>query len=632
MVQRIDDAQSSLRATPERPPIRPCRDATIAALVVCLAFGITVFFVWRSALERQGQHVLAETARAIELAAGLIDADAHDALTLTAEPQSSSLTDLAQRVAWVKRTQSLIESLYTLGLKDGVLVPVLDGEQATHVGARTFPPAAMAALTSGRTTRSLEYATAIGPVVSLYAPIHSKSGAVRGLVGADVKVSALTRVSGAADQVLLYGSLFTGACAFFLALVVYQLRKSIREAVLANEARLAAVEERSSTLVQAQKQSDSVLASMSHEIRTPLTAILGFTELLLEPNNDFGVLRNHALTIRRNSQHLLGVLNDALDISKIDAGMMRVHDRAFDPARLVRDVVDLYQPRANDKSIGLELVEAGAIPPWVVGDELRLRQIVLNLLSNALKFTEEGSVVVTLRYDEQLARLSCSVRDSGIGISPENLVRIFEPYQQSINEDVRSFGGTGLGLTISKRLANLLGGDLTVESTPGEGANFTVFIPAPITTAAESDDLQAYPPQVWLPRPSWRVLVVEDTLEHQKLFYAALRRAGHSVDVCETGERAVNLVREAEYLREPYTVIVLDVHLPGMCGGATARALREHGFRGPILAISADATEETRTVCIESGCNELVTKPVDRRTLLSALVRLVHEAAAAGAA
>jgi two-component system CheB/CheR fusion protein len=299
----------------------------------------------------------------------------------------------------------------------------------------------------------------------------------------------------------------------------------------------------------------------------------------------------------------------------------------------MREVSDLFEPRAKEKFITLRCIEEGQIPGCVDADEVRVRQILLNLLSNGLKFTEHGTVTAIVSYDSAHSILEYCVTDTGIGIAADHFEHIFKPYQQALNDDVRRFGGTGLGLAISKRLAALLKGSLTVQSRPGEGSTFTLRLPAPVVAAGAREEREiASPSDTWKPRPSWRVLVVEDTLDHQKLIFAALRRAGHTVEVCETGERALKLVRETEYLREPYTVLVLDAHLPGMSGSATARALREYGFRGPILALTADEADEAREACLLAGCDEVLLKPADSERLLSALSRLVHGSKSVGVA
>lgn len=616
-----------------RWPIQPRRDAFLAALTVFIAFTATVVLIWRASIAHQADRVLADIARIADVTAGLVTIEAHAALTPDAGSDPELLSQETRRLAYLKGTQSRLEGLYTLSRRGGEWVVVLDAQHRSQFGSRVFPEAALEAFTTGQPRQSGEFDSEIGRLFSVFAPITTAKGEVVGVVGADVLAARVRNRGGPSDQVFLFGMLFTLACMIGMGALVYRLRSTMRDVMMAQEARMVALERSAETLSLAQEQSGSMLASMSHEVRTPLTAILGFTELLLEPNDDVGVLRGHAQTIRRNSQHLLGVLNDALDMSKIDAGMMRVHARPFDPRRLMHEVIALFGPRAQEKHIALAYVTEGDLPEFVDADEFRVRQILLNLLSNALKFTEQGGVTATVRYEAATHTLEYSVTDTGIGIAPERIEHIFRPFQQAVNEDVRRFGGTGLGLAISKRLALLLQGELVVTSRPGAGSTFTMRLPAPTVTQAVRDDREITAPgETWRPRPSWRVLVVEDTLEHQKILYALLRRAGHSVEVCETGERALKLVLESEYLREPYTIVVVDAHLPGMSGSATARALREHGFQSPILVLTADETDDIRAECSLAGCNEVLAKPIDNERLLNALSRLVHGSKSLGVA
>jgi signal transduction histidine kinase/CheY-like chemotaxis protein len=422
--------------------------------------------------------------------------------------------------------------------------------------------------------------------------------------------------------------------AVFAAAVIYRLRTAVRDAMTVHESRLSALEVSIARDARAKDHSSSVLATMSHELRTPLTAILGFTDLLLDPGYDVTVLRSHAQTIRRNGQHLLNVLNDVLDISKIEAGTLRTENMPFDPLQVANDVIDLLEPRAREKRIELSFWAGAddgqtAIPPQVDGDAFRLRQILINLVGNAVKFTEEGSVTLSVRYDHARRELSYEVADTGVGIEPDQMSSLFEPFHQADASVSRRSQGAGLGLAISKRLALHLGGDLRVQSDPARGSTFTLRVPAAPSAESVAATHAGQTPaafETWIPRPSWRILLVEDTLEHQKLFYACLRRAGHSVDVCDNGERAVHKVRESEYLREPYTIVLLDVYLPGQDGFATATEMRAHGYLGPILAITADTSAETREQCLAAGCDEIYAKPLERGTLLTALTRLVRGA------
>ncbi len=415
---------------------------------------------------------------------------------------------------------------------------------------------------------------------------------------------------------------------------IYRLRRAVRDAVAGHEKRLAALEVNMTRAAEVRDRAGSMLATVSHELRTPLTAILGFTDLLLDPTDDVTMLRSHAQTIRRNGQHLMNVLNDVLDISKIEAGTMHVECAPFDPLQVAHDVVALLEPRAIEKGIDLELrVERGTVPGYLDGDALRVRQVLLNLVANAVKFTEDGEVTLAVRYDREQRALVLEVNDTGTGIAPEQMSSLFEPFNQANASSSRRSQGAGLGLAISKRLALHMGGDIQVQSRPSHGSTFTLRIPCEPSSQRELAALPAARAafEAWTPRPSWKMLLVEDTLEHQKLFYGCLRHAGHSVDVCDNGERAVIKVRESRYLSEPYTAVLLDLYLPGQDGLATAREMREHGYKGPILAITADTSAETRERCLAAGCDDVYAKPLERAALLTALTRLVRGASVGAA-
>lgn len=614
--------------------IQPAREAWLSALVVFIAFTVSVAWIWRVSIADQSERVIDDVARIAAATTGLVDPDVYTALLPGAGSDQELHSAETRRLANMQGSQSPLAGLYALSPHGAGWRIVLDAQHRTRFGDRVVPAAAREAFTTRQTRRSEEYASELGRIVSVFSPIVNADGDVIGVVGADILAEDVRSAGGQADRVLLYGMVLTLTFAIGMGALVYRMRSTLRDVMGAQDSRMVALERNAEALSRAQEHSGSVLASMSHEVRTPLTAILGFTELLLEPNENVAVIRGHAQTIRRNGHHLLDVLNDALDISKIDAGMMRVHPRPFDPRRLLREVTDLFEPRAKEKLVTLRCIDTGSIPECVDSDEFRVRQILLNLLSNGLKFTEKGSVTVSVGYDTATATLEYRVTDTGVGIAEDQLDQIFKPYRQALNDDVRRFGGTGLGLAISKRLAALLHGELDVQSRLAGGSTFTLKVPAPVAAVASVRATRELvsPHDNWKPRPSWRVLVVEDTLEHQKLLFAILRRAGHSVDVCETGERALKLVRESEYLREPYTILVLDAHLPGMSGSATARAVREHGFRGPILALTADESDETREACLLAGCDEVVLKPVDGEKLLTLLSRLVHGAKTLGVA
>ena len=386
----------------------------------------------------------------------------------------------------------------------------------------------------------------------------------------------------------------------------------------------------------ANRAKSEFLANMSHEIRTPMTAILGFADVLLgdlaEPENVDAV---H--TIKRNGEHLLGIINDILDLSKIEAGKLQIERKPCSPVKIVAEVASLMRVRAAAKNLLLEVDYAGPIPESIRSDPTRLRQILINLVGNAVKFTEAGSVrLVTRLLDEagKPPKLRVDVIDTGIGMTEELVGRIFQPFTQGHTSTTREFSGTGLGLTISKRLAEMLGGEVTVSSSPGRGSTFSVTVETgPLdgvsmlegpAEAALPSDRQPHPssdPQLKL---HCRVLLAEDGLDNQRLISFLLRKAGADVTVAENGriacEKALASLagrgRRCDDPKSAFDVILMDMQMPEMDGYEATRRLREAGYTGPIVALTAHAMTHDRQKCVDAGCDDYLTKPIDRLRLL----------------
>jgi signal transduction histidine kinase/CheY-like chemotaxis protein/HPt (histidine-containing phosphotransfer) domain-containing protein len=382
------------------------------------------------------------------------------------------------------------------------------------------------------------------------------------------------------------------------------------------------------------------LANMSHEIRTPLTAILGFAGLLLDDSLGPAERSAHVQTIRRNGEHLLALVNSILDLSKIEVGKMTVERIPTSPASVVVDVVSLLRVRAAEKKVGLEVTCAGAVPETIATDPTRLKQIVVNLVSNAIKFTEVGEVRVVVRCDTTHpagARLLVDVRDTGIGMDEVQRAKLFQAFTQADASTTRRFGGTGLGLVISKHFAELLGGDITVESTPGRGSTFRLSLPAGpvqelklVEGLAEATRLsQAFgepaaesEARVRQIAASTRVLVAEDGPDNQVLLRTILTRAGAQVTMVGDGKHAVQEALAAASAGRPYDVILMDMQMPELDGyGATAK-LRQARYKGPIVALTANAMTGDRERCVAAGCTDYLTKPVSRDDLVATVARL----------
>ncbi len=373
------------------------------------------------------------------------------------------------------------------------------------------------------------------------------------------------------------------------------------------------------------------LANVSHEIRTPMTAILGFTDLLLDPSSTESDKLNAAQTIRRSGQHLMSLINDILDLSKIEAGKLEVERTRVDVPQLVREVLELLDGRARERNLTLSAEAEGPIPETIESDPVRLRQILVNLVGNAIKFTERGGVRIVVSADRERERITFRVIDTGIGMTPEQLQRVFRPFTQADVSTTRRFGGTGLGLTISRHLARLLGGDLAAHSKPGKGSEFVLTLPTgPLEGVKMIDALphgarEADAPQgVELPKLEGRVLLVEDGLDNQRLFCYLLRKAGAEVDMAEDGKQGVEQALRAEADGNPYDLILMDMQMPVMDGYEATRRLREAGYRRPIVAMTAHAMKGELDRCLEAGCDDYLSKPVRREKLIREVAKWIR--------
>jgi len=403
-----------------------------------------------------------------------------------------------------------------------------------------------------------------------------------------------------------------------------------------HRARAMADEARNAALA-ADRAKSEFLANMSHEIRTPLTAILGFTDELIDESarsGSDGGPDPALLTVKRNSHHLLAVVNDILDLSRIEAGKLSVESVPCSPLRIVADVVSLLRPRALEKQLRLETRLRGAVPETIHSDPTRLHQILVNLAGNAIKFTEHGGITLRLESLDATAssgpRLAIEVADTGIGLSLEDQARVFEAFAQADASLTRLHGGTGLGLTISRALARLLGGDLTVESAPGGGSVFRATVATGplagvrmLDTPPELEPQAAEQTRESEPAPEslrGHVLLAEDGPDNQALISLVLRRAGLEVELASDGQIAYETALAARDRGEPFDLIVMDMQMPLMTGYEATAALRREGFVQPILALTAQAMTGDREKCLAAGCNEYLSKPIDR-TRLVALVR-----------
>ncbi len=429
---------------------------------------------------------------------------------------------------------------------------------------------------------------------------------------------------------------------------IAEANRRLAEQAIVLQARTAELEVAKASAEDASRSKSEFLANMSHEIRTPMTAILGFADMLaVEAEGKSATHLDWISTIRRNGEHLLTIINDILDLSKIEAGRMTVENAEFSPGSLIADALELMDVSARAKHLRLTAEFDGPLPARVSSDPLRLRQILVNLVGNAIKFTASGSVTLRAGYHTETSTLRFSIIDTGIGLTSEQLGRLFGAFVQADTSTTRRFGGTGLGLRISKRLAEMLGGDITVASTPGQGSTFTLTVraaelggPKP-AAAADALPLSGHAPamqpaQPSLPLSGVRVLLAEDGEDNRRLISFHLTKAGAAVATAANGRLAIEMLTAdgtdtgplANFVR--FDILLTDMQMPKLDGYETARRLRAMGCTMPIVALTACAMSGDVERCLAAGCDAYASKPIDRAALISTCLRVIAARASSG--
>jgi len=429
----------------------------------------------------------------------------------------------------------------------------------------------------------------------------------------------------------LHIELWLGLTALVSAVVSLQILRVQRRARLSLEQRVLErtrdLAEANATLTRASRAKTEFLANTSHEIRTPLAAILGFADLLDRENLETNDRREIARIIRRNGEHLLAIVNDILDITKIEAGKLTVEAIACSPRQIAQDVCALLRNRAETKGLALSLrIDGEDLPRWIESDPTRVRQILVNLVGNAIKFTESGSVTVALSQEARGGepRLRVEVSDTGIGMTAGEAARVFADFEQGDSSTTRRFGGTGLGLAISRRLTAVLGGELTVQSTRGQGSTFVLVLPIARAVDPVDDLLETaiIAPRGIPPRSGLKVLVADDSADIQMLVTRFLADVAADATVVSNGREAVETALAAMHQRRPFDLILMDLHMPELDGAEAVRTLRNAGLEQPIVALTASDDIGDRERCAAAGYSDFLVKPIDRVQLIQKIATL----------
>ena len=543
---------------------------------------------------------------------------------------------LKELLTAARRSNADIRLIYLVRFTDERVVSLMDSEAEDSKSlpgpgatCRSASPELLAFFRSGRPFVEGPLSDRLGLRMSSFVPIrHPKARRVIAALGMDVD-SARSQQSVAVRRLEPIGIAgFASLLLLIFFVVTHRIQESAAELALTNRQLEQAIERTNRMAAAAEEATvakSQFLANMSHEIRTPMTAILGFSELMTDPQQDPAERKECLAAVRRNGEHLLALINDILDISKIEAGKFTLDPQPCQVVALVAGVVSMMRVRAKEQGIALGVEYSGPLPETILADEARLRQALVNLVGNAIKFTPSGSVRIIVSFlsgwREAQGAIRIDVKDTGIGIAPEQMDKLFSPFVQADASTSRKYGGTGLGLAITRGIAQRIGGDLTASSTPGQGSTFTLMIPAgpmegvrmlaaPAEAIRERDDQGVRTSE--RSRLSGRhILLAEDGPDNVCLISLLLGKAGAEVDVAQNGREAVEAAR-----RRPYDVVLMDMQMPEMDGYEAVRTLRAEGYFRPIVALTAHATTTDRDRCLACGCSDYLTKPIDRTHLI----------------